>query len=273
MNLGGIDKVAIIKFQTRVQFGKQYARVIEARDESDIIVACLRVAWNDAFRHVSQNCEETNKQLAKTLFDFAENVREEASRELGKYAIDDDSIVSEWICQKILHKDGKVYKIFLEWAQAKDSRAKYEIAKNAIAAGMLEEFGRVKLVNSKKNPLCFGHIQKLYNMALKNYICLYCWREELGIREFMGKTISETHLANADCPIDSVILKQLDNISAHNQNGKHLRKYKKFENIKWSKLGTPSFPEELYCELQNCIKKHMQDSTNSNLFFDFENWS
>ena len=270
MNIGGIDTTAVIKFQARIMMGAQYERVISATSESDVIVACLRVAWNDAFRHVSENRAKTNKGTVQLLYELEENAKKAAKKMLGAWAVDDDSIVSEWICQKILYRDGVVYKTFVNWAKATDSAGKFRVASDAIDQGLLKEFAFIKLVDSQTHPLCFGHIQKLYNMALKLYLCLYCWKKELGIDDVMGNVISEKDLANADCPIDSIILKQMDRLGVKKTG--ELTKYKKFEAIKWSKLGTDHFARELYCDLQHSIREHVGDFAKSNLFFDFENW-
>ena len=73
---GGIQKTNVITFQTQVMLGAQFAKLKEAQAKAEednkldeacriLIVACLRVAWNDAFRHVTKNVENLENKFKK----------------------------------------------------------------------------------------------------------------------------------------------------------------------------------------------------------------
>ena len=53
---GGITLDNVIIFQTQAMLGNQFNRVMnKSATKDDIMIACLRMGWNDAFRHVSKN--------------------------------------------------------------------------------------------------------------------------------------------------------------------------------------------------------------------------
>lgn len=61
-----------------------------------------------------------------------------------------------------------------------------------------------------KEKVLFGHIQKLFNIAIKYYLCLYMCKDFLDINEslFCGEIVSAFECA--DCPIDSIILDRFE---------------------------------------------------------------
>ena len=48
-------------------------------------------------------------------------------------------------------------------------------------------------------------MQKLFNMAEKNYLCIYLCRNELGLENVVKPYKFDT----ADCPIDGMIIKKI----------------------------------------------------------------
>lgn len=59
---GGVTAKDVIVFQTKIMMGAQFGRIVWAREhkeinlensQNEILAACLRIGWNDAFRHTS----------------------------------------------------------------------------------------------------------------------------------------------------------------------------------------------------------------------------
>ena len=58
-NFGGITLDEVIVFQTQIMMGAQFGRIKKKKAmQEDIIIACLRMGWNDAFRHTSENTKK-----------------------------------------------------------------------------------------------------------------------------------------------------------------------------------------------------------------------
>ena len=66
---GGVTAKDIIVFQSKIMMGAQFGRIVWAREhksaslgnrQNEILVACLRIGWNDAFRHTSENEDGIN---------------------------------------------------------------------------------------------------------------------------------------------------------------------------------------------------------------------
>ena len=58
-NLGGITVKEAVTFQTQIMLGSQFGRVANKNATAeDIMIACLRMGWNDAFRHTSENVKD-----------------------------------------------------------------------------------------------------------------------------------------------------------------------------------------------------------------------
>ena len=67
-NLVNISYADSIKFQVKIMMGAQYGRILATnslqdidKQKDEIIIACLRMGWNDAFRHVSRNVDNFEK--------------------------------------------------------------------------------------------------------------------------------------------------------------------------------------------------------------------
>ena len=232
--VAGISLEQVIAFQVKAMMGAQYRRVMKAKEEKDVIVACLRIAWNDAFRRVSKNQENIS--------------------------INDTE--REKICIQILESD-TVYGAFIEYAGKETTEKKAECIEQLITQegrAFLKEFETLKVIDPEVSgkSLCFGHFQKLFNMALKLYLCLYaCQKNGLlpDLEAGLGKEITEAMLQNADCPIDSIILGKLDT---------------PFKKLTWSKIGKNSTTQN-YINAQNEIQKRCNNSNKLN--FDFDNWN
>ena len=66
---GGVTAKEVIGFQTKIMMGAQFGRIVWAREhkakniensQNEILIACLRIGWNDAFRHTSENEDGIN---------------------------------------------------------------------------------------------------------------------------------------------------------------------------------------------------------------------
>ena len=230
-NIGGIERSHIIKFLFRVLATQHYNLIINALNDEDIIIACLRIAWNDAFRHVSKN-----QPNAKKKQDFKAMHNKD---------------VNEYIVNCILRNE-IVLNSFLNYCRANTPAEKVLSLENDINNGLLRCFEDVKVIDKKEdNHLCFGHFQKLYNMAIKYYLCVYFCSDDLGIKHLMLQKIDLNWLECADCPIDSIICGLLDS------------------KLVWSKIESAQCISE-YLNLQNRIKSEVTHK--SNLWYDFENW-
>lgn len=232
MGYGGIEFKHIWKFQIKIMMGNQYSKCVNATSQKDIIVACLRLGWNDAFRHTSKNIDG-----------LKENQKE--------------SIIVD-ICEKTSEN-------FKKYAEKDTTEEKYNYINNCLAdENFKKNFNRIKVVaQGEDKALCLGHIQKMFNMALKLFLCLKICAEQadcMGIDIGLNSKLFECKFAfdTADCPIDSIILDKL------NYNSE----------IKWSKLGQDEeHPAEEYKNIQDAISKKPEVAGKSNLFFDFENWN
>jgi len=272
-DIGGIEFNNIVIFQTQLMMGAQYQKLKDAQKKSKesyddackiLVQACLRLAWNDAFRHVTENQDGLEKR-------FKRNGDLNNYKNLDTYIY--DTILSDDI----------VINTFTKYINTKTTDGKVGVLSNA-NTDLVKIFGRVKVVDEKKSPkkaLCFGHFQKLYNMAVKYYICLYILRNKLGL-QFMEQSLyaDPACFKYADCPIDNYILKTLDKKNSDN-NKNYIaslkkncnRNFKKFESIVWSQLKGKE-GEKIYIFLQKTIRELLEHDENakSNLYFDFEYW-
>lgn len=233
MSYGGITFKHVWDFQLRIMMGNQYFNCKNASTQEDIIVACLRLGWNDAFRHTSKNIDgidEKNKE--KTIAEICKNITDR----------------------------------FIKYAEQATTEERHDYINGCLNDDKFKnEFAKIKVTDSGADKtLCFGHIQKMFSMALKLFLCLKICAEQanemnidigLNIEHFECNFSFET----ADCPIDSIIIGRLD---------------KKMQDIKWSKLGqNEDHPSNRYIEIQKAINEKKNDNTKSNLCFDFENWN
>lgn len=234
--IGGIGFKDVICFQTRIMMGHQYRYVIKAINKKEILIACLRMGWNDAFRHTSKNIidKTTGKSVLETKL------------------ISNNNFISE----KILGDD-RLYDTFYNFAKAESTEAKIEAVKSRMS-DLKDLFKDYKEVEGEKQ-VCFGHFQKMFNMAIKLYLCIYMCREYLPFEhepsdELFDMDIIE-NIKNADCPIDSIILESLGN-----------------SGLKWSKLGTDDANSvDEYKEVQKLIGE--QNPGKCKLYYDFAEWN
>ena len=276
VSFGGIEFKNIIIFQTQLMMGTHYTKLSEARkifeDEHNadkacelLVQVCLRLAWNDAFRHVTKN-QDYYEQIIKD----------------SKHKTFDEYVYNEILSNDI------VVNTFKEYIKAKNTENKVKVLLNANQNSELARvFETIKIINSNQTDkvLCFGHFQKLYNMAVKYYICLYMLRgKEILDLEFMvhSSYANPDYFKYADCPIDNYILKSLDKIDSVNNikyidslNNECKSNFKKFEKIVWSQLNDEE-GTQIYIFLQKTIRKFLEHDENtknkSNLYFDFANW-
>lgn len=247
-NIGGITFSDVIAFQLRLMFGEgNYTRIANSKEEKDIIIACLKLASNDAFRHVTKNKLSGDKEIKEFL-------TEKKWKSLDAY-----------ICEKILPD---VCDTYIEYVNIKDtaSRMKYLYEKTSALCKVYED---LKETGDSEKALCFGHFQKMFNMATKNYLCLYMCRSQLeqalNITLPMGQEITPEALATADCPVDSYILGALE------KDGKASKPTQKYTDIRWSKLGTQQYPIE-YENVQKTIETLCKEGE-SKLAYDFHRWN
>ena len=96
----GVEISDVIVFQTRLMMGVQFERLIAAKvkqgDEKkrEVLIACLRLGWNDAFRHTSKNVMDGTKSVLE--------------KESAKYNKEHKQEYDDYICGKIL-EDEKFY--------------------------------------------------------------------------------------------------------------------------------------------------------------------
>lgn len=218
-NYGGVELKNVIDFFLKISFGQQYA-LLKSDDEKDIIVACLRLGWKEAFKHVSENHnekgineEDLRKFLKKVCFkNFIEYCKCSATEDKSK------------IIESILKDDHDFYKGIIDF----------------------------KKISDTKNPICFGHIQKMFNLAIKFYLCLVILKDS-GL--FDKKLNIDIDFEHADCPIDSKILMKI--------------KDNTINDLSWSKIKTDEDIRK-YKKIQEYISEEVKG--NSNLSFDFNEW-
>lgn len=269
---GGVTAKDIIVFQTKIMMGAQFGRIVWARDhkseplgnrQNEILVACLRIGWNDAFRHTSENEEGINdtkeskgavstykkqEEYEITLLKlYRGNITEK------KATADFDDYFSE-IVKKLLD-------VFCEYAKAP---TKKHLIIDSHWAEIEDCFRCVKKLNGDKK-LSFGHIQKMFNIAIKLYLCLFVCREELDLDDNIFVADIVNNFANADCPLDSIILGKLEQVEMQ-KNGIGATYTTKYDGYTWSQLNSSD-----YSDIQDSIKN--ESGGNSNLWFDFDNWN
>lgn len=290
MNYGGISFGHVLSFQIRIMMGNQYLRLVEAMKSGDrdgILVACLRLGWNDAFRHVSENKSDADI--------IAECEKRKELRGIPKKSKDGTATIDDTKKNEIIiHICRSVLGEFREYAQktsTTDRRA--YIHEKLKCTAFVEKFAVIKVTDPKNSnkSLRFGHIQKMFNMALKLYLCLKICAEEYPVILQYGATPDENILLkaelfdlfdaesfSADCPIDHYILEAMDSridskgsshtpVKPRNQQAG----FKKYGSIKWSQLSDTN--DEDYIDIQDEIASLQNDPDKCNLCFDFENWN
>lgn len=294
MQYGGITLNHVLTFQIRIMMGNQFGRLVSAvknEDKDGIIIACLRLGWNDAFRHVSENKSDADiiSECAKQRWDLPFK-----KRKPGVVKVDDqekDQIIVE-ICRSLCEE-------FKEYASKSSTEDRHAYIHQKMACeDFVSKFGVIKVIDPRDSDkyLCFGHIQKLFNMAVKLYLCLKICAEEQNNHDLQivlqfGATAQKNVLlkpemftlfssndTSADCPIDHYILEAIDREIAEQDADptainpeRRNRDSAKFASIAWSKLNAQS--DAAYIDIQNEITALQADSGKSNLCFDFEHWN
>lgn len=248
MEIGGIGFKHVMAFQLKCMMANQYSTLATAfnkKDDNLVLIACLRLGWNDAFRHVSENIAEINKMNA----------------------LQKENLIID-VCRNCLDT-------FKEYAKKTSTDERTQYLKNRICNGFLSEFSKVKKLTNTAKALCFGHIQKMFNIAIKLLVCLKITAEHLDTYQicvelckidgksvyFDKKVIDKAtvgfSLDTADCPVDSIILNKVG-----------------VTNVIWSKIGQDNnHPTKDYLDAQAEIKKSQGNNQKSNLCYDFENWN
>ena len=269
---GGVTAKEVIGFQTKIMMGAQFGRIVWAREhkaeniensQDEILVACLRIGWNDAFRHTSENEEGINdtkrskgaistyekkeKYKIRLIKLFRKKLKEE------DFPANFDDYFSE-IVKKLLD-------VFCEYAKASTNK---HLIIDSHWAKIEDCFRGVKKLNGDKK-LSFGHIQKMFNIAIKLYLCLFVCREELDLDDNIFVADIVNNFANADCPLDSIILGKLEQVEMQ-KNGIGATYTTKYGGYTWSQLNSSD-----YSNIQDSIKN--ESGGNSNLWFDFDNWN
>ena len=309
MNYGGIGFEHVWAYQIKCMMANQYDRLIEAiaLGKPDLIIAvCLRLGWNDAFRHVSKNVsdQDTLSECVKKKWLDIFNTKNKNKRKVqvtantANFSLKDDEKddLIYRICISLVD-DFKKYAI-LSYPQNRcknDNRACY-IDNLCNDQNFKDKFKAIKDVNNTDYPLCPGHIQKMFAMAMKLLLCLIISAEQpnaknvkLGVHNgrdiFLGRTaallVKKFDFNNipfafdtADCPIDSIILEKIqDKKVTQNPTIVNHGSNVKFTQIVWSKFGTSKESLSNYSVAQNEIEQIYRRTGKCNLCFDFENWN
>lgn len=256
MNTGGITFSHVLAFELKCMMANQYdtlTAAIKQQDKNQVLVACLRLGWNDAFKHVSKNTSGIKNSQKNALI------------------ID--------IC-------GDLVEYFEQYARkaTTDERLTY-MTDLTTDEDFRKLIGKIKAVDDKDKPLSVGHIQKMFNIAQKLLLSLILTSEhakECGLTVTLGEgaTLPATVLdpssydyafESADCPIDSIIINKLVTENACYASDLGPVPLTPFT---WSQLGRDSSnPVENYKNAQSAIACIQSDAKKSNLCFDFENWN
>lgn len=260
MKHGGVTLEHVLAFQIRIMMGNQYPILVEGMKENNKkapVVACLRLGWNDAFRHTSENTADTSS--------MSDN---EKQKEMEK------------IC-------GELYEEFCEYTKLKSTEARHAFIHDRMEnPDFVKKFDSFKVTDPKKSnkALSFGHIQKMFNIAIKLYLCLkICaesFRENPIILAYGENVVLDPQMfellsgedVSADCPIDHYVLDAIDKrLKSSDARRTAEISEKKFADIPWSKLREGKDRE--YIEIQKEIAALQGNTAKSNLCFDFENWN
>lgn len=250
---GGVEFKDVISFQTKIMLGAQFGRVKNAGNKDDIVIACLRVGWNDAFRHTSENKkvkDENGKEKSKSVLEIK-------SIEWQKKHNEDHA---DFICDEILNND-VLLETFYAFTKATSTEAKIAAIESQFP-DLKALFKPYKKTEGDKQ-LCFGHFQKMFNIAIKVYLCIYMCKYYLGIKSTLFDDDIINNLKNADCPVDSIILNKLSKETTK----------KEYTNYKWSKFGTEKHKIDQYREVQQEISGLNKQKGKSNLYYDFVSWN
>lgn len=247
---GGVNFEHVFAFQIKCMMAGQYHKLVNAKKPDDIIIACLRLGWVDAFRQTSRNTEKFN-------------CKKDAEK----------SPIIDAVCGATTMVNG-----FKEYASKTSTEERVKCI-NALLGNteFTDNIAQVKDISNAKFPLCLGHIQKMYNMAIKLLLCLLLTAEYVNKQpwdvplsqaislksksflDFKEQNFKDICFDTADCPIDSIILGKL------NPNA---------NTSVWSKFGADEdHPYTDYENTQTTIANIQKGTGKSNLCFDFENWN
>ena len=262
MKYGGVTLEHVLAFQIRIMMGNQYNRLVEGMRTGgkleQPVIACLRLGWNDAFRHTSENTEEANK------WSDTKKQQEMAC-----------------ICENLV-------KEFCEYTKKQSTQERHAyIHEKMEDPEFKKKFESFKVIEGSDKALSFGHIQKMFNIAVKLYLCLKICADSAPnpiILEYGATPVENVWLdpkklellssenVTADCPIDHYILeaidKRLSNTGACRTSNIST---KRFADIPWSKLRGEE--DQNYIEIQKEIAALQKNDSKSNLCFDFEGWN
>ena len=161
-NFGGITLDEVIVFQTQIMMGAQFGRIKKENVTSeDIIIACLRMGWNDAFRHTSENTKEEDPTKSKKDLPSILELGEKEWRAKNSHPKNYD----DFICGNILNLK-IVLDTFKSFACAQTTKAKIVCINNNFAE-LKSSFQKYKKTDGDKQ-LCFGHFQKMFNISNYN---------------------------------------------------------------------------------------------------------
>lgn len=261
MKYGGVTLEHVLAFQIRIMMGNQYGKLVEGMRTGckvQPVIACLRLGWNDAFRHTSENTDAANKLSDKEKQQRMERICDQLTNEFGEYTR----------------------------LQSTEDRHAY-IHEKMEDPEFLEKFASFKVVEGSDKALSFGHIQKMFNIAVKLYLCLKICADSAPNQIILehGATPDKNVVLNAkmlellsgedvtaDCPIDHYILEAIDQrLSDTGACRTSKVSTKKFANIPWSKLRGED--DQTYIEIQKEIAALQKNTAKSNLCFDFEGWN
>ncbi len=232
-NIGGVGLKEVIYFQTQIMMGSQFNRIINKNcTQNDLFVACLRMGWNDAFRHTSENVKIGKENNSASVI-------EAKSKEIKQ----------DYICS--LLEDQIVISAFKDFLITDNKQDAWKKHKEKL----INLLGEVKKTSGTR-ALCFGHFQKMFNIAAKLYLCIYICRKYLGLDDKLFDSEIIEALSYADCPIDSVIMNQ----------------FPKVKQGSWSKYDDPNGN---YHEMQTAIAERLRNKEEgkSNLYYDFKYWN
>ncbi|MBQ7780256.1 MAG: hypothetical protein IJ404_07145 [Clostridia bacterium] len=276
---GGVGAKEVITFQTKIMMGAQFRRIVWAKEhvaeslcdrQNEILVACLRMGWNDAFRHTSQNESGINDEKigSKTVKGAVSSYVKKDKYKRNRFKLSKGKIIIEsapedfddYFSEQVISNSNflDVFKKYAKTATDKQTviDSEWKTLKDCFK-------GVKKLDGNKK--LSAGHIQKMFNIAVKLYLCLYICREELDLNNELFIQNIIDNFANADCPIDSIILDELEQIEMQNE-GEGEEYTSKYSKCVWSQLDAAR-----YKDIQEDVKS--KSNGNSNLWLDFNNWN
>lgn len=234
----------ILWFLLSAAFGRENCAAIKkAKTPDEIYSICLRVAWRDAFRHTTENVNsnyEHNMKMAQSI--------------CADPAVLD--LFRRYLYAPASHRFGKV-----------KGPVKAEVLENG-RASLTAILGQVKKTTGAK-AICFGHLQKWFNMAVKYYLILCIEQGALDLTVTpplaSGAELAGL-LSEADCPIDSVILSSVQPKDLSTPiTGLTLYGYNRFTDIVWSQMSD----KDTYIYLQKVIASF---PGGNNLAYDFDNW-